>query len=254
LQAPVLASVLLSTIVGTIVGLRLVLLASRTRQFPELAVGGALVCYAAVGQIALLAAHALPADTPPGVSAALLAVRLFAYHATLVGFSVFTLRVFGAASRWRRALTALIVVTAAATACAAFWASWQQITTNRPPSVYGRLSMTPQYIVMFGWMSAESLRYHRMMRRRGLLGLADPVVTNRFGVWGATAGASGIVLVALLVLSLTRDALFADDPLSSALVSAAGLVNGFGWFLTFMPPARYTRWLRANSTSEAPVG
>src|SRR5262249_16178730 len=35
------------------------------------------------------------------------------------------------------------------------------------------------------WMSVESFRYGAMLRRRLRLGLADPLVANRFLLWGA---------------------------------------------------------------------
>ena len=42
------------------------------------------------------------------------------------------------------------------------------------------------------WGAVESLRYYALMRRRLRLGLADPLVTNRFLLWGLGIGAAGV--------------------------------------------------------------
>lgn len=254
MQILMVTSILVSTIVGTIVSLKLLLLASRTRQVPEFAVGSALFCYAAVAQTTLFASSFLGPDTPHLHHMALLALRLLAYYFTLVGLSVFTWQVFGGASRWRKALTTLVALSTILTIGAAYWASWNQLGLNGQLPLYARFGASPQYAIVFGWMAIESLHYHRLMRKRQLLGLADPVVANRFGVWGVSAGACSLLIVALLYVQLTRNALLGADPLSSALISATGLVNTIGWWLTFMPPAAYIRWLRGPLAPEATHG
>lgn len=254
MQAFMIASILLSTIIGTIVGLKLFRLALSTRQFPEFAVGGALFCYATVAQTTLFASASIGPDADHRHHMALLALRLLAYYFTLIGLSVFTWQVFGRESRWRQALTMLIGVSTILTIGLTYWASWNQLGMDGRLPLYARFGATPQYGIVFAWMSAESLQYYRLMRKRQRLGLADAVVTNRFGVWGAFAGASSVLIVGLLYVQLTRNALLGNDPLSSALISATGLVNAIGWWLTFMPPALYIRWLRGPATSEGAHG
>lgn len=254
MQTFMVASILLSTTIGTIVGLKLLLLASRTRQLPEFTVGSALFCYATVAQTTLFVSSCLGPDAPHGQHMALLALRLLAYYLTLLGLSVFTWQVFGVASRWRQALTTLIAVSAILTIGSAYWASWNQLGIHGQLPFYARFGASPQYGIVFAWMSAESLQYYRLMRKRQRLGLADPVVTNRFGVWGVSAGASSLLIAGLLSVQLTRNILLGDEPLSSALISATGLVNTVGWWLTFMPPAAYTRWLKDPTAKEGSDG
>jgi hypothetical protein len=134
----------------------------------------------------------------------LLAIRFTAYYVTLVGLSLFTWRVFGAHSHWRKGLTGLLSVT------------------------------------------AESFAYYRRLRKRQRIGLASSIVTNRLAVWGTTAGTSSLVLVGIFLVSVVRNVVPGEDPLSSALISAAGLINGLGWWLTFMPPVWYTRWVERS--------
>jgi hypothetical protein len=105
------------------------------------------------------------------------------------------------------------------------------------------------------WMSVESFRYGALLRRRLSLGLADPLVANRFQLWGAWA-------VAVVLLNLS-------DPLARlwycavagtttelipelarrmivvvvGLTSAIGIVAAGCLFLTFFPTAAYRRWV-----------
>ena len=44
----------------------------------------------------------------------------------------------------------------------------------------------------FGWAFLECGRYHLLLRRRQRVGLADPIVTDRFALY-ATATALGVV-------------------------------------------------------------
>jgi hypothetical protein len=97
----------------------------------------------------------------------------------------------------------------------------------------------------------ESLRYYALMRRRRALGLADPVVTNRFLVWGAGEAASTLVVLALFVATMTQPGISAADPFVSWCVTLAGLLNAFVWWLTFTPPKTYLRWVRAGAAEEA---
>ncbi|MCP5069453.1 MAG: hypothetical protein GY946_23040 [bacterium] len=244
MQVLMLSSILLSTVMGTVVGLKLLLLASRTRQFPELAIGGALVCYATLAQVSLMVTHAIGQDASHTLKLAMLGLRLFAFHLTLIGLSTFTWRVFGASSRWRMGLTISLAITAIVTMGGTFWAVWHEITIDGALPTYARVGSSPQYAVVFGWMSIESLRYQRLMRKRQVLGLADPVVANRFGVWGLFAGASSLLVVALTAVMIrTTTAQFGTDFPSVAIISATGLVNALGWWLTFMPPLAYTEWV-----------
>ena len=61
------------------------------------------------------------------------------------------------------------------------------------------------------WGAAESLRYFSMMRRRAKLGLADPLVTNRFLLWGLGIGAAMVGLRPIAELMTMNFAIVAMD-------------------------------------------
>jgi hypothetical protein len=105
------------------------------------------------------------------------------------------------------------------------------------------------------WVSFEPLRYHVRMRRRLELGLADPVVVDRFLLWGV-GSASRLVLViggvggALLVRNLEPAAALAVSRVVLVGTSICGLLASIAYWLAFYPSPRYLRWVerRLGST------
>jgi hypothetical protein len=244
-------SILLCALVGTVVGLKLLGIAARSGKFPEFAIGAALFVYSAVGQTSALARAALSDEASVALRMTLAVVSLLALYATLLGLSLFTWQVFGAESRWRQALTAGVAVTGLLFTALTIRAAWLQITASVPLDLYGRIGITPHFTLAFGWVSLESLRYHAQMRRRQALGLADPVVTNRFLVWGAGEGVASLVVLALFVTSAVHAETSIGDPLIRLFMTLAGLVNALVWWLSFMPPKAYLRWVRGDAAEGA---
>jgi hypothetical protein len=247
-------SILLCALVGTLVGIKLLTIASRTHKLPELAIGVALFAYAALSQPTFLVQQALGEDVSLGLRMGIAVLRIFAFYVTLLALSLFTWQVFGAQSRWRLALAAGIAVTALVACGVSIWGIWLQFSAGLPQSMYRRIGVTPYYVLAFGWVSLESLRYYALMRKRRALGLADPVVTNRFLVWGAGEAASTLVILALFVATMTQPEISAADPLVSWCVTLAGLVNALVWWLTFTPPRIYLRWVRGGAAEGASHG
>ena len=237
------ASILLCALVGTVVGLKLLGIAARSRKFPEFAIGGALFVYSAVGLTSAVARAALADEVSVGLRMALAVVSILALYATLLGLSLFTWQVFGAESRWRQALAAGVLVTGLLVTALTVRAAWLWISANAPLDLYGRVGITPHFALAFGWVSLESLRYHARMRKRQALGLADPVVTNRFLVWGVGEGVSSLLVLALFVTTAVHGETSISHPLVRVLMTLAGLVNALVWWLSFMPPKAYLRWV-----------
>jgi len=247
-------SIVLCALVGTLVGLKLLMLATRSHKFPELAIGVTLVSYAALSQPAVLAQQALGEEASLGLRFGLFVLGILSLYVSLVALSLFTWQVFGAESRWRQALVAGVAVTALICTGLFIRATWLRLTANAPMPLYGQLGMTPHYVLTFGWMSVESLRYYARMRRRQALGLADPVVANRFLVWGAGEGVATLVVLVLLVVTVAQGQMLVDDPFVSGCVTLAGLVNALVWWLTFTPPAAYLRWVQGSAAQGATDG
>jgi hypothetical protein len=105
------------------------------------------------------------------------------------------------------------------------------------------------HLLALAWASAEALRYHARMRRRLRLGLADPVVANRFLVWGiAVAAAFGAVAVPVAFEALGAAN---ETGLLAGITAAFALVSALGYSLTFFPPPAYRRFLARRAPAPA---
>lgn len=113
------------------------------------------------------------------------------------------------------------------------------------------------------WLAIESFRYWRLMRRRLRLGLADPLLTNRFLLWGVWAGSVFVMAQAdpvarvwyVLKVGTPTGALMDPElarPIVVALVSATsilGIIVALILLLSFFPTPGYRRWLEGREAS-----
>jgi hypothetical protein len=106
----------------------------------------------------------------------------------------------------------------------------------------------------------ESLRYWWMQRRRLRLGLADPVVTNRFLLWGVWGACATLNFVADLATRAGYWLVFGTiEPVpeylavtvvpSIAVAMGLGIVSAVTLFLTFFPLPAYLRWVEARAAA-----
>ncbi len=100
-------------------------------------------------------------------------------------------------------------------------------------------------IVVYAWACAESMLYYRNARRRVAHGLADPVLANKFALWGIYAGCFGAVQLLFLVALASPDGF---TELGSADIVLALIGVGALW-LAFFPPRLYQAWLREAVSS-----
>lgn len=101
------------------------------------------------------------------------------------------------------------------------------------------------------WLVTEAVRYHLLMRRRVVLGLADPVVCNRFLLW-ATGGVFGVAMMLTAVPPVIAPG--STHPLMAfdiVAFSAAGIGFCIAYSLVFFPPGAYLRWVGARAQARA---
>ena len=106
------------------------------------------------------------------------------------------------------------------------------------------------------WVFAESLAYHRRMRRRLRLGLADPVTTNRFllfAIW--TGGVVAVTSLGLIGAALAwlggggvGQELFSNTAILT-LTRLCSLPIAIAIWLTFFAPSRYCAWLERRASA-----
>jgi hypothetical protein len=225
--------------------LRLFRLALRTRRLPE----------ALVGSYFLLA--------PFAISLAIRVDRFAPEHAawaraganalfTLGGVALllFAWLVFRRDSAWAR-----LLAFGGSFALLAVWAAGFPLGSYAAGSSF--FLLLPAY-ASYLWVFLESLHYYVLLRRRRRIGLADPVVTNRFllfAIW--TGGVVAITLLGLIgaLVQLAhgsfRDGGGLGDPVLLAVTRLLSLPIAVSIWLTFLAPQRYHAWLRRSSERAA---
>jgi hypothetical protein len=108
------------------------------------------------------------------------------------------------------------------------------------------------------WVTAESFRYWSLLRRRLPLGLADPVVVDRFLLWGIWSAATFVNLAADLIARVIYLAMAGTTEIimeivepvvigTMAVTMVLGVISAATLFLTFFPTPAYRRWVTSRA-------
>jgi len=79
--------------------------------------------------------------------------------------------------------------------------------------------------------------------RRHALGLADPVLVDRFYLWGVSSGAN-TVLLGVLIYCVQSGMVILREPLPLTAITVIGSVMSGAWYLTFLAPESYLEYVR----------
>jgi hypothetical protein len=215
----------------------------RTRGLPELLLSLMLSCATVLGYPVMIVSSQIPTS------------QWWALHlsgqllmsAGFVCLLLFTLRVFRPHAVWARCALGLCLLLFAAGAVSYY----REVTGPNPRAQaellgINLLSTAPIAFAYF-WTTIESLIYHRRLRLRLRLGLADVVVANRMWLWGLMTLAAGIAVFINLAAMLAGSFLSAPVVLVS---SCLGIVHACCLFLAFHPPGWYTVWLQRRYAAE----
>jgi hypothetical protein len=219
------------------VGVRLLLLARRTRQAPELAMGIAFLVSGAIG-FPLLTGASVVVETggSTGLAHVLMALGALSTFAGYVGLGIGCWRIYRPAERWPLAPIGLgTAVLLGATATVAASSGAAQAAT-RDLAFWSGICVGS---LTFAWNAVESFLLHGQLRRRASLGLADPEVVSRVLMWGVGSAAAWAMTMHGLVLRATIGPVVADG--HRIVASGIGLVAAVAISLAFFPPAAYRR-------------
>ena len=242
-----LLATLLFVCVSAVVSVRLLLLARRTRCKPELFLGLGLLGTAVLGYGVMIAA--ILVRGPENTIATTALARTLQGAGTVLhdlGVSMillFVLTTFRSGERWATALTALLL--------AALWSGgigWELENGFRDAGV-GNGFWVLRYAVIWTyalWPMVESYRYYALMRKRLALGLVDPLVTNRFFLWGS--GSLGTALATWtasspFLMTAHPELALAWMPAIQIATATIGVATVVIYSLTFFPPAAYRSWV-----------
>jgi hypothetical protein len=249
----------LNLLLNLVVGLRLLARASKGWPLPELTLAVYFLLSAFLATPPQILVYGGMGDprlaVPEPASRALLAFAVGAMAIGAGAIYVFTWKTF----RPERAFARAIVI--AGCACLAVGYAIEAAAEGFAPVVFAGLGhwigWTGRSAAMFG-VAFESLRYWRMLRRRLRLGLADPVVTDRFLLWAIWAACATLNYVADLASRSLYWLLYGTvQPVPEHLATMVaptivvtmvlGVVSAVTLFLTFFPSPAYRRWVERRS-------
>jgi hypothetical protein len=224
---------------STVVGGRLLWVARRTREAPELAMGLAFVVSGAIGFPLLIAAQAVQqASGPNATTHLLMALGAGFTFSGYVGLGVGCWRIYRPGARWP--LAAIAAGAATVVAASATVALAAELATRErafwPGVCVGALT--------FAWNATESFLLHGQLRRRLALGLADPEVVNRVLMWGLGSAAACAMTLHALALRIAAGPLIGDG--QRIVSSLLGMIAAVAIALAFFPPAAYRRRFAAG--------
>ena len=223
--------------VSLAVGIRLLLLARRTRKLPELAMGLNFVVAGFIGYALLVAAESL--HLLPGRLAGF--GSFFGVSGISIGGAfvcLFTQRVFQTHNRVAIAALALLSGWFALASYGAWVLNVAKVQQGFGVWL-GHWGAHIGLLAAYGWSTGESLRYYALMRRRVQVGVGDALVANRFLLWGI--GTLATVLVTLLYMGMQ---LLGHYELPASLVGVSSLlvlVTAIAEWLAFFPPQSYRK-------------
>lgn len=214
-------------LVSLAVGARLLALAWRTRELPEAVIGAALFFGGGIGYALVVIGLRVLGPGSEAAPAALVLGNACVHFGSLA-LGVGTWRIFRPGERWPVAL----LLAVACTLALSFALRLHHAREIPPPGAVFWTS-TAAGGAVYLWAAAESLASWSRLRRRLALGLADPAVTRRVGLWGAgCASAVGMHLVSMTARGLVGDAM---PPAAVAASSGLGFAAAIAIGLAFFP-------------------
>jgi hypothetical protein len=243
-----LAGTLAFLLVSAVLGVRLLRLFARTRALPELTMAIAFLGHGFLGFALSVLAKGLHVFGP----SSLLVVVMTGHVAQYVGalaIGTFAWRVFRPQGGGALVYAALALALGGALGAEILSGAYRDYASVVPYQGWYSVGHLVR-VSAHAWLVTECLIAWRKARRRARLGLAEPIVVERFAIWAASSSA-----VVLAVLVATEHRLrtgygVVASPPAMATVSALLLAAALGNWLCFFPP----RWYRARFAADTERG
>ena len=230
----------------TAVGVRLFAAGIRSGELPELALGAGFLCSGGIGFLFMLMPALLPGMDERALFMAGVTGQVVS-NLGFIGLYLFNTVVFAGGRRSAIAtsvagcaILAVAVVGGASAGVDSF------LRVDSPWYWCNFVGRSGSFL----WSAWAGLHYHGLHRKRIALGIGDPVVANRFLLWGLF----GVFAVGLSILGALGATLGdpGNPPLPIALaVSALGVACAGSMWLAFFPPAAYLRRVSDRAATPA---
>jgi hypothetical protein len=234
------------SLASLILGIRLCLLARRTRQLPELLLG---VSFLSGGFLASTLGWVLYTPLRPSEPYLGMLFFLLRVAVALAGILLLLMawRVFRPHAAWARIFVAVV-------SAALLSYVFVSVRSGRLPNAERMLN--PMYWVQtlgmmapYFWLTLESWVYQSRMRRRWRIGLpADLVVAERMGFWAVGIGTQALMFVTLEAVRVV--AVITGKPIFPALmISTLGIACTIALTLAFFLPESYRRRIEQRAAA-----
>ncbi|MBS1105692.1 MAG: hypothetical protein H6Q91_1194 [Deltaproteobacteria bacterium] len=223
------------------VGVRMLAQWGRTRALPELLLGLGVLGIGPVG-FGLVMLAAVAGAHQPDAPSLLAGLSALAVGGGAAAKAIFNWKIYHPSSRAAAAIAfasvALLVVAIVGDARSTGFApaAWMQ-----PGWILVRQGVQVGVLL---WGSCEALRWWLRMRRRLRIGIADPLVANRFLLWGIGAGMAGSGSLIGMLVGLAYGQPMNELPLLTLVLSICGLVAAVALWLAFAAPEWWKLWIR----------
>ena len=239
---------------------RLLSVAYRTRRAPEIW-AGLYFLGTSIGIPLRVLGHSLSISAP-ALSIQLNTVGHAVFAAATCAMAIFTWQVFRTEEAWARALAIGTIGAISITTIFVLGTGQANAEQSVSVAVANMARLIPIY-----WAFFESTRYRRAMLRRSQLGLADPVVTNRFLLWSIWTAALAILPSTALLLRLFGMVAYLagidfGDGSSTSIAETEAIVlvirviflvtapvGAIALCLSFFPPERFLAFIRTRGAS-----
>jgi hypothetical protein len=234
-------------LVSLVIGVRLLLLWRRTRKLPELVIGLSFLCEGVLTNV-FNVAEKFSGRLPERWLGPIHIGVVVSGCVGAVLLSIGAWRVFRPREAWARFLVV---------ACVVAMAAYSVDCAFPHDGVYGPRNLWWWWMAILfragahGWMGLEAFLYHRLMRRRLRLGLADPVVADRMWLWSVAGTAIAILWLGAGVARTVGGAAGLQHPLTLQFIAVLGLLSAITNWLVFVPPRAYVRRIERRALQAA---
>ena len=243
---------LIMILANTVVGVALLRVAAKTRKAPELLIGLGLLGMGPVSQLFSILAGV--GRVPAGeVNLVLHWVSISGSSLGLSCIFLFVWRVFRPTEAWAAGLTlsAIAALIAVGITNAVSMATAPADAPSSEATWLTGMMVLLLFTTAFGWAAIEAGLYYARLRKQVVLGLVEPVVSNRFLLWSISTGAAALLGLFLSAVH-GRGEMLTMALVPSLAICVVSLVTGTGMYLAFLPPRAYLSWVQSRA-ARSPV-